>query len=96
MKRIVSVVTATAMIALAGVAASAPAQARDEGAIIGGAIGGLALGAMLGAAAQPRPQYGYDAEPVYVAPRRPMCVERREIWSNRYQGYVVRNIRVPC
>jgi hypothetical protein len=31
-----------------------------------------------------------------VVPRRQMCLEQREVWSDRYQDYVVRNVRVPC
>lgn len=98
MKRTFSVVGATAIVVL-GMAVSSPVQARDDGAIIGGVIGGLALGAIVGgAAAQQReyrePHYGY--QPVYVAPRRQMCVERREVWSNRHQHYVVRDVRVRC
>ena len=76
-------------------------QARNEGAIVGGVLGGLALGALVGgaAAAQPRPYHhpGYEPAPVYVVPeRRQVCVEQQEVWSNRYQQYVVRNVRVPC
>ncbi len=98
MKKALSVVGAAAIVVL-GLAASSPVQARDDGAIIGGVIGGLALGAIVGgAAAQQRgyhePDYGY--QPVYGAPRRQMCVERREVWSNRHQHYVVRDVRVRC
>ena len=101
MKRTLSVVAIAAIVALGGVAVSSPAQARNEGAIIGGVMGGLALGAIVGgAAAQQRGYYesgpGYGYQPVYGAPRRQVCVDQREVWSNRYQQYVVRNVRVPC
>jgi hypothetical protein len=98
-----------AVAALVAIAAAAPTSVRadDTGAIVGGAIGGLALGAIIGSAAsQPGPYYQprqyyepvpvYRPAPVYVVPRREVCVEQREVWSNRYQDYVVRNVRVPC
>ena len=92
-----------ALAAVVVVAAATPTKvyANDTGAIVGGAIGGMALGAILGgAAAQPRPYYQpapvYAPEPVYVVPQRQMCVEEREVWSQRYQQYVIRNVRVPC
>jgi hypothetical protein len=99
-----------AVAALVAIAAAAPTPVRADdntGAIVGGAIGGLALGAIIGSAAsQPGPYYQprqyyepvpvYRPAPVYVVPRREVCVEQREVWSNRYQDYVVRNVRVPC
>ena len=117
MKRTLSAVAVAAMVAVGGMTVSSPAQAGNEGAIIGGVVGGLALGAIVGgAAAQNRAYYGgpgyayqggpgYGYQPAYgyrsgyqsygYAPRRG-CVEQRQVWSNRYQGYVVRNVRVPC
>ena len=104
MKRILSVAALAAIVALGGIAASSPADARNNGAIIGGVVGGLALGAIVGgAAAQQRgyydgqgygyqPAYGY--EPAYAAPQS--CVVQQEVWSRRYQAYVVRNVRVTC
>ncbi len=57
MTKALPVVAVAAMFALAA-AVPTQVQARDEGAIIGGAIGGLALGAILGgAAARARPRY---------------------------------------
>jgi hypothetical protein len=76
--------------------------AGNDGAVIGGVLGGLAAGAIIGGAVAPRPYYdpyyapGYGPAPVYVVPRRQMCLEQREVWSDRYQDYVVRNVRVPC
>ena len=102
MTKTLPIFAVTAMLAVAA-AFPTPVQANDTGAIVGGAIGGLAVGAILGGAmAQPRyyepaPRYYAPAyQPVYVAPRREMCVEQREVWSPRYQDYVVRNVRVPC
>ena len=97
MTKFLSVVAVGAMVAVAAVPTSV--QARD-GAVVGGVLGGLALGAIIGgaAAAQPRPYYEpvYETAPVYVVPQRRMCLEEREVWSNRYQQYVIRNVRVPC
>lgn len=92
---------AAVSMALAATAAPIQVQARDGGAIAAGVLGGLAAGAIIGgAAAQPRPYYEpapvYVAPPVYVEPEPRVCIEPREVWSNRYQGYVVRNVRVAC
>jgi hypothetical protein len=50
-----------AMLAAGACAAAAvtPAQARNEGAIVGAAVGGLAVGALIGSSA--RPVYAYPA-----------------------------------
>ena len=104
MKRILSVAALAATVALGAIGASSQAEARNNGAIIGGVVGGLALGAIVGgAAAQQRgyyngPNYGYGPsygyQPAYAAPQS--CIAQQEVWSNRYQTYVVRNVRVPC
>ena len=100
MKRVLFVSALAASVALGGLAVSSQAQARDGGAVAAGVIGGLAVGAIVGgAAAQQRGYYDvprYEVQPAYAAPDREMCVERREVWSSRYQNYVVRNVRVPC
>ena len=47
----------------------------------------------------PRPYYPapvYQPVPVYVEPAPAICIEQRQIWSDRYQGYVVKNVQVPC
>ena len=95
--------TVAAIGALLG-AAAAPTelQARDRGgAVAAGVLGGLAAGAIIGGiAAQPRPYYApapvYVAPPLYVEPEPQVCVAPREVWSNRFQGYVIRNVRIPC
>ena len=79
---------------------SNPVQAGGNGgAVAAGVIGGLAAGAIIGGAvAQPQPYYvapAYEPAPVYVAPPE-TCLEQRQVWSPRYQAYVVRNVRVPC
>ena len=102
MTKTFTVLTAAAIIAVAAMAAPTKVEAGNDGAVIGGVLGGLAAGAIIGGAVAPRPYYepyyapAYGPAPVYVVPPREMCVEQREVWSNRYQNYVVRNVRVPC
>lgn len=79
MSRALSALCAAAMIGAALTAPTAPAEARDRGAVAAGIIGGVAAGTLLGAAiAQPRPYYApapvyVEPEPVYVAPPPPRC-----------------------
>jgi hypothetical protein len=35
-----------------------------------------------------------EPAPVYVAPRT--CIVDQQVWSNRYQAWVVRPVRVAC
>ena len=103
MKRFLSVAILVTTVALSGLAVSSPADARNNGAIIGGVVGGLALGAIVGGAvAQQRgyydgPNYGYQSgygyQPAYASQS---CVAQQEVWSRRHQAYVVRNVRVAC
>lgn len=100
-KSLIAVTTAAA-IAAGSVIAPAPAFAGSKGAAVAaGVIGGIAVGTMLGAAAasQPRyvapaPAYGYGG-PVYVAPQR-MCITQQQVWSNKWQRWVIRDVQVPC
>jgi hypothetical protein len=97
MKRISMVCAAAVILA----AAMHPAQARNNGgAVAAGIIGGIAAGAIIAGAANSAPRGPYDG-PVYapayeVAPPPAGCYARQEVWSNRHQAYVVRNVRVPC
>ena len=95
MKKTFIVLATSAMLAASATSVSSPAYARDGGAVAAGVIGGLAAGAIIGSAVAPRPYY-YGPAPVYVEPEPAVCIERREVWSNRYQAYIVRNVRVPC
>ena len=94
--------TLIAIAAFSFVAAVVPShvEARD-GAVAAGVIGGIAAGVIIGGAmASQPPRYQYEPayenpRPVYVAPTG-SCVVAQEIWSDRHQAYVVRNVRAPC
>ena len=94
MKKTLTALVAAAAIAvsLAGSATDASAQRRGDVAagVAVGVVGGLLLG---GAIANSRP--AYEPAPVYVAPQR-TCIVDQQVWSNRYQAWVVRPVRVAC
>jgi hypothetical protein len=102
MTKTITVLTAAVIVAVSAMAAPTKVRAGDGGAVIGGVLGGLAAGAIIGGAVAPRPYYdpyyapAYGPPPVYAVPEPEVCVERRQVWSNRYQAYVVRNVSVPC
>jgi hypothetical protein len=95
--------TLTALFAAATIAVSLAATATDTSAqyyghrhhhhggvaagVAAGLIGGLIVGGAI-ANAQPAP--------VYVAPAPATCIVDQQVWSNRYQAWVVRPVRVPC
>lgn len=97
MKQILTACAAALILAVA----LQPAQARNNGgAIAAGVIGGIAAGAIIAGAANADPRGPYDG-PVYapayaVEPAPGACFARQEVWSPRYQAYVMRNVRVPC
>lgn len=67
-KKILATGLSVLALGAASLASTAPAQAREGGAIAAGVIGGLALGAIAGsAAANAGPGYGYGY-PAYAAP----------------------------
>ena len=88
--------------AAAMIVAAAPqqAQARNGGAVAAGIIGGIAAGAIIAGAANSGPRNYYDGPtyaPAYAVEPAPRgCYAQQEVWSPRYQNYVVRNVRVPC
>jgi len=90
----------TAVLAVATVAVSLATFATEASAgRRGGLAAGLAIGAVGGliagtAIANSRPAYVVEPVPVYVAPR--YCIVDQQIWSNRYQAWVIRPTRVPC
>jgi hypothetical protein len=93
--------TLTALVAAATIAVSlaavtdASAQGRRAGAVAAGAAVGLVGGLIIGSAiANSRPAY-VEPAPVYVAPAA-SCIVDQQVWSNRYQAWVVRPVRVPC
>jgi len=97
MKRAIALST-SALIIVSAASVTSPTHAGDGAAVAAG-IGGFAAGAIIGSALAPRPYYygpAYQPAPVYVAPEPVMCIERREVWSDRYQAYFVQNVRVPC
>jgi hypothetical protein len=97
MKKALALAT-SALVAVSAAFVTSPTYAGDGAAIAAG-IGGFAAGAIIGSAVAPRPYYyapAYQPAPVYVAPAPAICIERREVWSDRYQGYIVQNVRVPC
>src|SRR5712691_3979286 len=89
----------TAVLAVATVAVSLATFATEASAgRRGGLAAGLAIGAVGGliagtAIANSRPAYVVEG-PVVVAPR--YCIVAQQLWSNRYQAWVVRPTRVPC
>lgn len=72
MKQALVAILAAGTLAAAAVTVSAPAQARNEGAIAAGVVGGLAVGALIGsqlnkpARAAPPPATVYAPAPGYV------------------------------
>jgi len=88
-----TILAAAVTISLAAMSAPTKVEAQTTGQIIGGVLGGIAAGAIISGAVGP----GY-----YVAPPPPPpgygggCFAQHQVWSNRYQTYVVRNVPVPC
>jgi hypothetical protein len=95
MKKTLTAFVAAATLALATASVPTPADARCYGCAVGaGVVGGLVAGAIIGSAvANSRPAY-VEPAPVYAAPRT--CLVDQEVWSNRYQAWVVRPMRVAC
>jgi hypothetical protein len=97
MKKTLIAFAAAATIATAIGATPTPADAGCRGCgVAAGAVGGFIAGAIVGNAianAQPAPAYMAPA-PVYAAPRT--CLVEEQVWSNRYQAWVTRPVRVAC
>jgi hypothetical protein len=95
MKKTLTAFVAAATMAIAIAAMPTPADARCFGCAVGaGVVGGLVAGAIIGGAvANSRPAYAEPA-PVYAVPRT--CIVDQQVWSNRYQAWVVRPVRVAC
>lgn len=95
MKKTVTALVAAATIAVSLAAAATDASAQRRGAVAAGVAAGLVGGLIVGSAiANSRPAYVVEPAPVYVAPRT--CVVDQQVWSNRYQAWVVRPVRVAC
>jgi hypothetical protein len=63
MMKILTALATAGVIAAAAIAAPAPAQAGNGGAIAAGVVGGLAVGAIVSSAWAPRYGYGYYGGP---------------------------------
>jgi hypothetical protein len=98
MKKTLTAFVAAATMASAIAAMPTAADARCDGCAIGaGVVGGLVAGAIIGGAvanARPAPVY-VEPAPVYAAPVR-TCLVDQQVWSPRYQAYVMRPVRVAC
>jgi hypothetical protein len=95
MKKTLTALVAAATIAVSLAASATDASAQRRGAVAAGVAAGLVGGLIVGSAiANSRPAYVYEPAPVYVAPRT--CVVDQQVWSNRYQAWVVRPVRVAC
>lgn len=96
MKKIILAVATAATLAVTALAAPAPAEARDGGAVAAGVIGGLAAGAIIGSAAANSgygygPGYGYyGGGPAYVA--APCYWQRQRFWDG--YGWRIRRVQV--
>jgi hypothetical protein len=94
MKKTLTALVAAATIAVSLAGSATNVSARD-GAVAAGVAAGLVGGLIVGGAiANSRPAYVVEPAPVYVAPRT--CIVDQQVWSNRYQAWVVRPVRVAC
>ena len=98
MKKTLTAFVAAATMASAIAAMPTAADARCDGCAVGaGVLGGLVAGAIIGGAvanARPAPVY-VEPAPVYAVPVR-TCLVEQQVWSPRYQAYVMRPVRVAC
>jgi hypothetical protein len=98
MQKTLTAFVAAATMASAIAAMPTAADARCDGCAIGaGVVGGLVAGAIIGGAvanARPAPVY-VEPAPVYAVPVR-TCLVEQQVWSPRYQAYVIRPVRVAC
>ncbi len=67
MMKTLTAFAAAGTIAIAALAAPAPAQARNEGAVAAGIIGGLAVGALIASEANRSNSYAYSPNRVYYS-----------------------------
>ena len=85
MRKLLTVVAATAVLVVASVAAPQEAEARHGGRVAAAVIGGLAVGAIIGSAiASPRYGHRYYGEPAYDV--RPVYYGRRYYREPTYYG----------
>lgn len=95
MKKTLTALVAAATIAVSLAGSATDASAGGRGNVAAGVAVGVLGGVLLGSAiANSRPGYYVEPAPVYVAPRT--CIVDQQVWSNRYQAWVVRPVRVAC
>ena len=87
-----TVLAGAVTLALAAFSSPSKVEAQTTGQIITGVIGGIAAGAIISGAVGPV----YGPPPGYGPGPGGGCYDRQQVWSNRYQTYVVRNVPVPC
>jgi hypothetical protein len=96
MIKTLTTLAAAGTIAVAALAAPAPAQAGNGGAVAAGVVGGLAAGAIIGSAFYPHQSYAYAPGPVYYSGgpyAYSRCYMTRErVWTNH--GPRWRKVRV--
>jgi hypothetical protein len=63
MMKTISAIATAGVLGIAAIAAPAPAQAGNGGAVAAGVVGGLAAGAIIGSAVAPHYGYGYYGGP---------------------------------
>jgi len=98
MKPALMALAAAGLMAVTAVAAPAPAEAHDGGAVAAGIIGGLAAGAIIGGAvSRPYygPGYGYYGGPAYVTGPAYYggCYWQRQRFWDGY-GWRIRRVQV--
>jgi hypothetical protein len=95
MMKTTTVLAVAVTLAFAAISSPTKVEAQTTGQIINGVIGGIAAGAIISGAVAPAygPPPGYG--PGYGQPGGG-CYDRQQVWSSRYQTYVMRNVPVPC
>ncbi len=95
MKKTLTALVAAATIAVSLAASATDASAQRRGDVAAGVAVGVLGGVLLGSAiANSRPAYVGTRAGLRGAART--CIVDQQVWSNRYQAWVVRPVRVAC